>query len=63
MSERPGPGIDPDSTQPLGDVHRFTRRRVGPAKIALAALLAVLITAVGAMVLSVVLWAFASLIH
>jgi hypothetical protein len=63
MSDQPGPEIDPDTTQPMGDVKRFARRRVGPAKIALAALLAVLITAAGAMILSVVLWAFASLLH
>ncbi|HEX4096256.1 MAG TPA: hypothetical protein VHX64_05970 [Caulobacteraceae bacterium] len=63
MSESPGPEIDPDSPQPMGDVKRFARRRVGPAKIALAVLLAVLITAAAAVILSVVLWAATSLIH
>jgi len=60
MSENPRSEIDPDSPAPMGDMERFTRRRVGPAKVALAALLAVLITAAAFGVLSVVLWAIAS---
>ena len=63
MSENPRPEIDPDSPAPMGDLERFTRRRVGPAKVALAALLAVLITAVTFAILSVVLWAIASAFH
>ncbi len=63
MSESPNPEIDPDSTQPIGDVRRFTRRKVGPAKIALAFVLAVVITALFFCVLALVLWAFATMIH
>lgn len=63
MSESPDPQIDPDSPQPMGDVQPFTRRKVGPAKIALAFLLAVVITALTFLVISVVLWGAASLFH
>ena len=63
MSESPNPEIDPDSTRPMGDVARFTRRKVGPAKVLLAFVLAVAITAVAAAILAVVLWAFASMVH
>ena len=48
----------------MGDVKRFSRRRrIGPGKIALAFLLAVLITAATFGALSLVLWAIASLFH
>ncbi len=61
MSENPE--TDPHTTRPMGDVSRFTRRKVGPAKVFLAFLLAVAITAAAFAILSVVLWAFASFIH
>ncbi len=64
MSDTPDPEIDPDSRVPMGDVKRFSRRRrIGPGKIALAFLLAVLITAATFGALSLVLWAIASLFH
>ncbi len=63
MSESPNPEIDPESPQPMGDVGRFTRRKVGPAKIAIAFVLAVVITAVFFAILAVVLWAFATMVH
>ena len=63
MSESPNPEIDPDSTRPMGDTARFTRRKAGPAKVLLAFVLAVAITAVAAAILAVVLWAFASMVH
>lgn len=47
----------------MGDVERFTRRRVGPAKFALAVLLAVLITVVSFAILSVVLSTIANVFH
>ncbi len=63
MSDTPPPQIDPDSPAPRGDVKRFARRRVGPGKVALAFLLATLITAATFAILSVVLWAFATMVH
>jgi hypothetical protein len=63
MSESPNPEIDPDSTRPIGDAKRFGRRKVGPAKIFLAFLLATAITAATAAILAVVLWAIASAFH
>jgi hypothetical protein len=44
-------------------IERLTRRRVGPAKFALAVLLAVLITAGSFLLIAVVLWAIASVFH
>ena len=63
MSDHQDLQIEPDSSRPKGDLERFTRRRVGPAKVALAALLAVLITAASFLILSVALWAIASIFH
>ena len=62
MSEIPDPKIDPDAAQPTR-VTGPARRKVGPAKVFLAFLLAVAITAVAAGILSVVVWAFASVFH
>ena len=63
MSESPNREIDPDLAQPAGDLARPTRRKVGPAKIALAFVLAVLITAATFGILSLVLWVLAILFH
>ena len=59
MSDSPTPEIDPETPRPMGDVSRFTRRRATPKMVALAALLAVLITAAGATLLALVIWAIA----
>jgi hypothetical protein len=59
----PAPEFDPDDPRPMADVSQFTRRKVGPAKIALAFVLAVVITAVAFGVLAVVLWAVALVFH
>jgi hypothetical protein len=63
MSEDLKPQIDPESDRPMGDVAQFTRRKVGPAKVALAFVLAVAITAATFAILAVVLWAIASIFH
>ncbi|HEY5412617.1 MAG TPA: hypothetical protein VIJ94_18005 [Caulobacteraceae bacterium] len=63
MSDSPTPEIEPDTPRPAGDVSRSTRRRASPKMIALAALLAVLITAVGAALLALVVWAAALAVH
>jgi len=63
MSEPPNPEFDPASPTSTGEADGFTRRRVGPGKIAIAFLLAVLITALAFGILSVVLWAIASVFH
>ena len=63
MSETPGPQIDLESPTPQGDVQRFARRRIGPGKVALAALLATLITAAAFAILSLVIWAITTLVH
>jgi hypothetical protein len=63
MSESPNPGIDPDSARPMGETDRLVRRKVGPAKILLAFVLAVAITAAAFSILAVVLWAIASFFH
>lgn len=63
MSEPPRPEIDPDSARPMGDVSRFTKRKLTPAHWAIAVVLAVLITAAAFGILSLILWAFATLVH
>ena len=63
MSESPNHEIDPDPARPTGDPPRLIRRKVGPAKIALAFVLAVLITTATFGILSLVLWALAILFH
>jgi hypothetical protein len=63
MSDSPTPEIDPDAPHPMGDVSRFARRRATPKMVALAALLAVLITAAGAALLALVIWAIALTVH
>ncbi len=63
MSETPNPQIDPEPPTPQGDVQRFARRRIGPGKVALAALLATLITAAAIAILSLVIWAITTLVH
>ncbi len=55
--------IDPDSPRPMGDVSQFTRRRVSPARVALAALLAVIITAIAFVVLALVVWGITTAIR
>ncbi len=63
MSESPNHEIDPDPARPTGHSPRLIRRKVGPAKIALAFVLAVAITAVTFAVLAVVLWVLAMVFH
>ena len=63
MSESPNHEIDPDPARPTGDPPRLIRRKVRPAKIALAFVLAVAITAVTFAVLAVVLWVLAMVFH
>ncbi len=63
MSDRPRPEIDPDSTQPMGEVPRLARRKLTPGHWVLAVVLAVIITAAAFGILSLILWAFATLIH
>ena len=55
--------FDPDSPRPMGDVSQFTRRRASPARIALAALLAVVITAVAFAILALVVWGITAAIR
>ena len=62
MSEIPNPKIDPDAARPTG-VTAPTRRKVASAKVFLAFLLAVAITAATAAILAVALWAIASAFH
>jgi hypothetical protein len=47
----------------MGDVAQFTRRRSSPARVALAALLAVVITAIAFAVLALIVWGIAVAIH
>ena len=63
MSESPNHEIDPDPALLAGGPTRPTRRKVGPAKIALAFVLAVAITAVTFGILAVVLWALRVVLH
>ena len=63
MSKSPNREIDPDPALLAGGPTRPTRRKVGPAKIALAFVLAVLITAATFGILSLVLWALAVVFH
>ena len=53
--------IDPEPARSVSGLAHPARRKVGPAKIALALVLAVLITAATFGVLSLVLWALAIL--
>ena len=57
MSEDPKPPSDPRGAPP------FVRRKVGPAKVALAFVLAVLITAVIFGTLALILWGLRLLFH
>ena len=61
MSGIPNPKIDPGAARPTGVT--APTRKVGPAKVFLAFLLAVAITAATAAILAVVLWAIASAFH
>ncbi len=63
MSEAPRPETDPDIAPRTGEVPPVTRRKVGPAKIALAVVLATVITAITFGVLSLILWGLASIFH
>ncbi len=63
MSESPNREFDPDPARRTGDRPRPIRRKVGPAKIALAFVLAVAITALTFAVLAVVLWLLRMLFH
>ena len=63
MSVTPSPETPPESPAAQGDVQRVARRRIGPGKIALAALLATLITAAAFAILSLVIWAITTLVH
>lgn len=47
----------------MGDVSQFTRRRASPARIALAALLAVIITALAFAILALVVWGITTAIR
>ena len=59
MSDSASPGTDPDSPRPAGEASRVTRRRATPTMVAFALLLAVLITAVGFILVGLVIWAVA----
>ena len=63
MSEAPRPDPDPDAAARMREVSRSMRRKVGPAKIALAVVLATVITAVTFGVLSLILWGLAAIFH
>jgi hypothetical protein len=63
MSDPSRSPIDPDSPRPMGDVSQFTRRRVGPARVALAALLAVVITAIAFAILALIVWGITAAIR
>ena len=63
MSDDAEPRPDPDPPLAMGDGEPFARKRVGPAKFALAVLLAVLITAASFMLVAVILWAVQLVFH
>jgi hypothetical protein len=63
MSDPSRSPIDPESSRPMGDVSQFTRRRASPARIALAALLAVVITAIAFAILALVVWGITTAIR
>ena len=63
MSEPPASSIDPESPRPIGDLSRFTRRRFRPARLALAALLALVITAMAVGALALIAWAIAGVLR
>ncbi len=54
---------DPDAAGPTGGIPVLARRKVGPARIALAVVLATVITAVTFGVLSLILWGLATIFH
>ncbi len=63
MSEDLKPRIDPDSAQPIGDISQLTRRKIRPHHVAVAFVLAVIITAISAAVIALVIWGAARLFH
>ena len=63
MSEAPPSETDPDVAPTPGEAPPFPRRKVGPAKIALAVVLATIITAITFGVLALILWGLASIFH
>ena len=63
MSEPPRSEPNPNASRQPGGALKPGRRKVGPAKIALAAVLATLITAITFGVLSLILWGLAPIFH
>ncbi len=63
MSEPLRPDLDPGTARPMGEVRRYAKRKLTPGHWALAVALAVIITAAVLGILSLILWAIATLIH
>jgi len=63
MSDLSPSKTDPDAGVPTTGLLPFTRRKAGPAKIALAVVLATIITAITFGALSLILWGLATIFH
>lgn len=63
MSEPPPSEPSPNASRQPGGASKPARRKLGPAKIALAAVLATVITAITFGVLSLILWGLATIFH